>query len=69
MKSDHEAYPRPSDIDEFSREFDMFGLPSDSGLLQYAPARDMPWGMREAAIWDAYGNLLRAGQKMSKDQS
>lgn len=65
--SDHGAYLRPSDIDAFSSEIEALNLPSENELPRFVPARDMPWGMREATIWDPDGNLLRAGQEIPKD--
>ena len=62
--SDHGAYLRPSDIDAFSEEIAALGLPDRSAFPKFLPAEDKPWGMREAALWDPDGNLIRAGQEI-----
>lgn len=62
--SDHGAYLRPTDIDAFSVEVAALGLPSERGFPRFLPAEDKPWGMREAALWDPDGNLIRAGQEI-----
>ena len=61
--SEHGAYLRPSDIDAFSAEVAALGLPG-TGFPRFAPAEDKEWGMRELAIWDPDGNLIRAGQEI-----
>jgi catechol 2,3-dioxygenase-like lactoylglutathione lyase family enzyme len=60
--NDAGAYLRPSDIDALDAEWRGLGLPSD-GVPRYVPAEDKPWGMREAALIDPDGNLIRAGQE------
>lgn len=60
---DHGAYLRPNNIDELSGEWAMLGLP-DAGIPRFVPAEDKPWGMRELAMIDLDGNLLRAGQEI-----
>jgi catechol 2,3-dioxygenase-like lactoylglutathione lyase family enzyme len=62
--SDHGAYLRPDDIDAFSAEVSVLGLPAAPGFPRFHPAEDKPWGMREAVIWDPDGNLIRAGQEI-----
>ena len=39
------------------------GLPPH-GIPRLEPVEDKPWGMREFALIDADGNLLRAGRRM-----
>ncbi|MEO0428794.1 MAG: VOC family protein [Pseudomonadota bacterium] len=60
--SDHGAYIRPADVDTLSAELERLGLPRDGAFPKYAPVEDKSWGMREAALWDPDGNLLRIGQ-------
>jgi catechol 2,3-dioxygenase-like lactoylglutathione lyase family enzyme len=57
------AYLRPSDIDALSREIAALGLPA-KGIPRFEPAADKPWGMRELALIDLNGNLIRAGQEI-----
>jgi len=59
--NDSGAYLRTSDIDALSREFGGLGLPS-KGIPRFEPAADKPWGMRELALIDPDGNLIRAGE-------
>ncbi len=62
-RSDHGAYLRPTDIDALSGELAAFGLPS-KGIPRFEPAEDKPWGIRELALIDPDGNLIRAGQEI-----
>ncbi|KMK65628.1 VOC family protein [Puniceibacterium sp. IMCC21224] len=62
---DHGAYLRPADVDAFSAEVETLGLPRDGTFPKFMPAEDKPWGMREAALWDPDGNLLRVGQEIA----
>lgn len=57
------AYLRPGDIDALSREIAALGLPGQ-GIPRFEPAQDKPWGMRELALIDPDGNLIRAGQEI-----
>ncbi|MFN0022931.1 MAG: bleomycin resistance protein [Parvularculaceae bacterium] len=61
--SDHGAYLRPSDIDALSAEFAALDLPR-TGIPRFEPAESKPWGMKELAIVDPDGNLIRAGQEI-----
>ncbi len=63
--NDHGAYLRPSDVDAFSDQVAALGLPREAGFPRCQPAEDKPWGMREAALWDPDGNLIRAGQRIA----
>lgn len=63
-ENDHGAYLRPSDIDALDREWACVGLP-DSGIPRLERAADKPWGMRELALLDLNGNLIRAGQEVA----
>ena len=60
---DHGAYLRPSDIDALSTEWSQLELPQ-SGIPRFDTAEDKPWGMRELALLDLDGNLIRAGQEL-----
>ncbi len=62
-RSDHGAYLRPTDIDALSDELAKLGLPS-KGIPRFVSAEDKPWGMRELALVDLDGNLIRAGQEI-----
>ena len=57
------AYLRPSDINALDREWLALDLPQ-TGHPRYHPAEDKPWGMRELALIDPDGNLIRAGQEL-----
>jgi catechol 2,3-dioxygenase-like lactoylglutathione lyase family enzyme len=60
--NDHGAYLRPADIDALDAEWSALGLPS-TGIPRLERATDKPWGMRELALLDPGGNLIRAGQE------
>lgn len=60
--NDHAAYLRPSDIDALSAEIAALGLPRH-GIPRFEPAEIKPWRMKELAIVDPDGNLIRAGQE------
>lgn len=59
----HGAYVRPSDVNALSEEWAALGLPTE-GIPRFVPAEDKPWGMRECALVDIDGHLLRAGQEL-----
>jgi catechol 2,3-dioxygenase-like lactoylglutathione lyase family enzyme len=61
----HGAYLRPGDIDALSAEIAALGLPA-SGVPRFHPAEDKPWGMRELALIDPDGNLIRAGRELPR---
>jgi catechol 2,3-dioxygenase-like lactoylglutathione lyase family enzyme len=65
VSNDHGAYLRPSDVDAFSDQVAALGLPREAGFPRFWPAEDKAWGMREAALWDPDGNLIRAGQEIA----
>ncbi len=60
--NDAGACLRPSDIDALDAEWAGPGLPT-KGIPRLERARDKPWGMRELALLDPDGNLIRAGQE------
>lgn len=57
------AYLRPSNVDALSREIAALNLPA-KGIPRFEPAADKRWGMRELALVDINGNLIRAGQEI-----
>lgn len=57
------AYLRPGDVDALSREIAALELPR-KGIPRFEPAQDKPWGMREFALIDPDGNLIRGGRKI-----
>ncbi len=63
LANDAGAYLRPSDVDALDAEWGALGLP-DAGVPRLVRAEDKPWGMRELALVDADGNLIRAGQEL-----
>jgi catechol 2,3-dioxygenase-like lactoylglutathione lyase family enzyme len=60
-RSDAGCYLRVADAVKLHREWAVAGLPP-RGIPRQEPLADKPWGMREFAIVDADGNLLRVGQ-------
>jgi catechol 2,3-dioxygenase-like lactoylglutathione lyase family enzyme len=62
-KNDAGAYLRPDDIDALHAEWSALELPT-TGVPRYVPVEDKPWGMRELALVDPDGNLIRAGQEL-----
>ncbi|WP_116134598.1 VOC family protein [Tropicimonas sp. IMCC34043] len=62
--NDHGAFLRPSDVDAFSAEVAALALPA-KGVPRFQPAEDKPWGMRECALIDHDGNLIRAAQEIA----
>ena len=57
------AYLRPADVDALDAEWAALGLPA-AGIPRLVRAEDKPWGMRELALIDPDGNLIRAGQEL-----
>ena len=55
------CYIRVSDVENISRAFALAELPR-KGIPRMDALEDKPWGMREFAIVDPDGNLLRIGQ-------
>lgn len=58
-----QCYWRVEDVDAFYREIQRTDLP-DSGTPRLTALEDEPWGMREFAIVDPNGNLVRVGQAL-----
>jgi catechol 2,3-dioxygenase-like lactoylglutathione lyase family enzyme len=57
------CYLRVADVDSLARAFALAQLPR-SGIPRQDATEDKPWGMREFAIVDPDGNLLRVGQRL-----
>ena len=57
-----QCYWRVKDVDALYAECDAAGL-SRSGMPRLEPVENKPWGMREFAIIDPTGNLVRVGQQ------
>ena len=55
------CYIRVSDVESFYRAFASAKLPRN-GIPRLDALEDKPWGMREFALVDPDGNLLRIGQ-------
>ncbi|MEL7133831.1 MAG: VOC family protein [Pseudomonadota bacterium] len=62
---DHGVYIRPRNVDAFSSAIEKLDLPRADAFPKFQPVEDKPWGMREAALWDPDGNLLRIGEVIS----
>jgi catechol 2,3-dioxygenase-like lactoylglutathione lyase family enzyme len=59
------CYIRVLDVDDFYRSIPVGELPR-SGIPRMDSLEDKPWGLREFAIVDPDGNLLRIGQIIQK---
>jgi hypothetical protein len=57
------CYIRVSDVESIHRAFTLAELPR-KGIPRMDALEDKPWGLREFAIVDSDGNLLRIGQKL-----
>jgi catechol 2,3-dioxygenase-like lactoylglutathione lyase family enzyme len=57
------CYIRVSDVESVYRAFASAQLPG-KGIPRQVALEDKPWGMREFAIVDPNGNLIRIGQKV-----
>jgi catechol 2,3-dioxygenase-like lactoylglutathione lyase family enzyme len=57
------CYIRVSDVESIYRAFASAALPR-KGIPRQDVLEDKPWGMREFAIVDPNGNLLRIGQML-----
>lgn len=56
------CYIRVADVEGFYRDFALADLPR-KGIPRQDTLEDKPWGMREFAVVDPDGNLIRIGQK------
>ena len=57
------CYIRVTDVDRLHRELGSAGLPR-AGIPRMDALADKPWGMREFAVIDPDGSLVRVGQKI-----
>lgn len=57
------AYLRVQDVASLYREWAALGLPT-SGVPRLMALEDKPWGMREFALIDEDGSLIRVGQEL-----
>ena len=55
------CYIRVADVDSIYRAFAAAGLPGQ-GIPRLDRLENKPWGLREFALVDADGNLVRVGQ-------
>lgn len=58
------CYLRVEDVDPLFAELSVLGLPKQ-GIPRIDALADRPWGMREFAIVDPNGTLLRIGQRIA----
>ncbi len=58
-----QCYWRVKDVDALHAECQAAGLPG-AGVPRLDTVEDKPWGMREFAIVDPNGNLVRIGQEL-----
>ena len=61
-----QCYWRVKAVDALYAEYHAAGLPR-SGTPRLGPVEDKPWGMREFAITDPNGNLVRVGQQTAPE--
>ena len=61
------CYLRVTDVDKFHRDWGAVGLPA-AGIPRLGAVRDEPWGMREFALVDPNGNLVRVGEQVALSQ-
>ena len=59
------CYIRVSNVEAIYREFALAELPR-KGIPRQDGLDDKPWGMREFAIVDPDGNLIRIGQTLTR---
>jgi catechol 2,3-dioxygenase-like lactoylglutathione lyase family enzyme len=57
------CYWRVRDADQLHGEFAVVGLPA-AGIPRLTRPGDRPWGMREFALVDPSGNLVRIGHEL-----
>jgi catechol 2,3-dioxygenase-like lactoylglutathione lyase family enzyme len=55
------CYLRVADVQSIYEAMSALGLPG-TGIPRVVPLEDKPWGLREFAVVDPDGNLLRIGQ-------
>lgn len=59
------CYLRVTDVESTYQAFSLAGLPRH-GFPRQDALEDKPWGMREFAIVDPDGNLVRVGQPLGR---
>lgn len=59
-----QCYWRLQDVDALYEELRVAGLPG-SGIPRIDRLENKPWGMREFAVVDPSGNLVRIGQQIT----
>lgn len=59
------CYIRVQDVESIHRAFALSQLPK-KGIPRMDALEDKPWGLREFAVVDADGNLLRIGQLLGQ---
>lgn len=59
------CYIRVQDVESIYKSFSSSQLPR-TGIPRMEALEDKPWGLREFAVVDPDGNLLRIGQVISK---
>ena len=59
------CYWRVADVDALYREWSSVGLPT-KGIPRLTAPLDQPWGMRELALVDPSGNLVRVGTELDR---
>jgi len=62
------CYWRVKDADRLYLEFAALNLPSQ-GIPRLTVPMDQPWGMREFALVDPSGNLMRIGHDLDADSA
>jgi catechol 2,3-dioxygenase-like lactoylglutathione lyase family enzyme len=65
-ENDASCYWRVKDADRLYQEFTALNLPSE-GIPRLTAPVDQPWGMREFALVDPSGNLVRVGHDLDAD--
>ena len=65
-RNDASCYWRVKDADQLYQEFTALTLPSE-GIPRLTAPVDQPWGMREFALVDPSGNLVRVGHDLDAD--
>ena len=64
-ENDAGCYWRVKDADRMYAQFAGLGLPRE-GIPRLTPPEDTPWGMREFALLDPSGNLVRIGHDLGE---
>ena len=65
-ENDTMCYWRVRDADQLYEELAGLNLPRE-GIPRLTPPADQPWGMREFALVDPSGNLVRIGHDLDAD--